>query len=116
MYQASDPVALDRGFQALANQTRRAVIEQLSRGNASVAELAETHGMAQPSFLQHIRVLEAAGLVSTRKEGRVRRCQLETERLAQLDAWITKYQQGWGSRLDRLGNLLEPQEEPRHEP
>jgi DNA-binding transcriptional ArsR family regulator len=116
MYRPFDPVALDRGFQALANQTRRAVIEQLSRRGASVTELAESHGMAQPTFLQHIRVLEAAGLVSTRKEGRVRRCQLETERLAQLDAWITKYQQVWGSRLDRLAGLLEPEEEPPHEP
>ena len=116
MSRSPDPVALDRGFQALANQTRRAVIEQLSHGNASVAELAESHGMAQPSFLQHIRVLEAAGLVSTRKEGRVRRCQLETERLAQLDAWITTYQQVWGSRLDRLAHLLEPEAEPPHEP
>jgi DNA-binding transcriptional ArsR family regulator len=116
MHRPFDPVALDRGFQALANQTRRAVIEQLSRRGASVTELAESHGMAQPTFLQHIRVLEAAGLVSTRKEGRVRRCQLETERLAQLDAWITKYQQVWGSRLDRLAGLLEPEEEPPHEP
>ena len=112
-YQSFDPVLLDRGFQALANRTRRGVIAQLCDGEASVAELSAAYDMAQPSFLQHVRVLESAGLVSTRKEGRVRRCRLEAARLAQLDAWITRYQQGWVARLDRLADLVDdpnPQE------
>ena len=106
-YYSSDPTALDRGFHALADATRRGVIAQLSLGEASVAELAAPYDMALPSFLQHVRVLESAGLVTTRKEGRVRRCLLETVRLAELDAWITRYQQAWAARLDRLGDFLE---------
>ena len=106
-YNPPDPIALDRGFHALADATRRGVIAQLSLGEASVAELAAPYGMALPSFLQHVRVLESAGLVVTRKEGRVRRCRLETARLAELDAWITRYQKAWAARLDRLGDLLD---------
>tara|TARA_R110000868_G_scaffold24696_2_gene97106 strand:+ start:70 stop:426 length:357 start_codon:yes stop_codon:yes gene_type:complete len=106
-YQSPDPVALDRGFHALADATRRGVLAQLSLGEASVAELASPYDMALPSFLQHVRVLESAGLVSTRKEGRVRRCRLETARLAELDAWITRYQKAWAARLDRLGDFLD---------
>lgn len=106
-YYSPDPIALDRGFHALADATRRGVIAQLSLGEASVAELAAPYDMALPSFLQHVRVLESAGLVATRKEGRVRRCRLETARLAELDAWITRYQQAWAARLDRLGDFLD---------
>tara|TARA_R110000796_G_scaffold71778_1_gene162759 strand:+ start:992 stop:1348 length:357 start_codon:yes stop_codon:yes gene_type:complete len=106
-YHSPDPIALDRGFHALADATRRGVIAQLSLGEASVAELAAPYDMALPSFLQHVRVLESAGLVVTRKEGRVRRCRLETAQLAELDAWITRYQQAWAARLDRLGDFLE---------
>jgi len=117
-YSSADPIALDRGFQALADATRRGVIAQLSLGEASIAELAEPYDMALPSFLQHVRVLESAGLVSTRKQGRVRRCRLETARLAELDAWITQYQQAWAARLDRLGNFLDTPDKKasRHEP
>jgi DNA-binding transcriptional ArsR family regulator len=106
-YNPPDPIMLDRGFQALADATRRGVIAQLSLGEASVAELAAPYGMALPSFLQHVRVLESAGLVVTRKEGRVRRCRLETGRLAELDAWIIRYQQAWVARLDRLGDFVD---------
>ena len=105
-HSASDPAALDRAFHALGDATRRGVIAQLSLGEASIAELAEPYDMALPSFLQHVRVLESAGLVSTRKLGRVRRCRLETARLAELDAWITQYQQAWAARLDRLDAFL----------
>ena len=106
-YNPPDLIALDRSFHALADATRRGVIAQLSLGEASVAELAAPYGMALPSFLQHVRVLESAGLVVTRKKGRVRRCRLETSRLAELDAWITRYQQAWAARLDRLGDFLD---------
>lgn len=101
-----DPHLLDRGFSALADATRRDIIARLSAGEASVTDLAAGYDMALPSFLQHVRVLEAAGLISTVKTGRVRTCRLETQRLADLDRWITRYHAAWQSRLDRLGDLL----------
>lgn len=103
----SETHSLDRGFHALADATRRAVIARLSRGEASVAELAAPHDMALPSFLQHVRVLEAAGLIRTEKKGRVRTCRLEAERLAALEQWITQYEAAWRGRLDRLGDFLD---------
>lgn len=102
-----DSNALDRGFQALADATRRGVIARLAQGEASVADLAAPYDMALPSFLQHIRVLEAAGLISTVKTGRVRTCRLEAQRLAALDQWIAGYEAAWNTRLDRLGQILE---------
>jgi DNA-binding transcriptional ArsR family regulator len=104
---APDNLELDRGFQALADATRRAVIARLTVGEASVAELAGPFDMALPSFLQHVRVLEAAGLITTVKKGRVRMCRLEAERLAVLEGWISRYEAAWHSRLDRLGQILE---------
>lgn len=103
----SDPEALDRGFQALADATRRAVIARLAKGEASVAELAGPFDMALPSFLQHVRVLEAAGMITTRKEGRVRTCTLAAGRLDELNRWITTYQTAWAQKLDRLGDILD---------
>lgn len=102
-----DAQQLDRGFHALADATRRAVIARLTAGEASVAELAAPFDMALPSFLQHVRVLEAAGLITTVKKGRVRTCRLEAERLAALEGWISRYEAAWQSRLDRLGQFLE---------
>ena len=83
--------SLDLGFHALADATRRAVIARLTAGEASVAELAAPFDMALPSFLQHVRVLETAGLITTVKKGRVRMCRLEAERLAALEGWISRY-------------------------
>ena len=102
-----DTQQLDRGFHALADATRRAVIARLTAGEASVAELAAPFDMALPSLLQHVRVLEAAGLISTVKKGRVRTCRLEAERLAALEGWISRYEAAWHARLDRLGEILE---------
>lgn len=102
----SDPETLDRGFHALSDATRRAVIVRLTQGEASVAELAEPFDMALPSFLQHVRVLEAAGLITTRKEGRVRTCTLAAARLAELNRWINTYEAAWSHKLDRLGEIL----------
>ena len=102
-----DTQQLDRGFHALADATRRAVIARLTAGEASVAELAAPFDMALPSFLQHVRVLEAAGLISTVKKGRVRTCRLEAERLAALEGWISRYEAAWHARLARLGEILE---------
>lgn len=101
-----DPETLDRGFQALADATRRAVIARLTAGEASVADLAAPFDMALPSFLQHVRVLEAAGLITTEKRGRVRVCRLEADRLAALDRWITGHEAAWRRKLDRLGDIL----------
>lgn len=111
-YYSSDPATLDRAFHALGDATRRGVIAQLSLGEASIAELAEPYDMALPSFLQHVRVLEKAGLVSSRKEGRVRRCRLQAARLAELTSWITQYQQAWAARLDRLDDFLNATDKP----
>ena len=99
--------AADLGFHALADATRRGVIAQLALGEAAVSDLAEPYDMALPTFLKHLKVLEAGGLVSTRKVGRTRLCKLEPDRLAKLSAWITEYEQGWRNRLDRLANLIE---------
>jgi DNA-binding transcriptional ArsR family regulator len=105
-YRTPDPDLLDRGFHALADATRRDIIARLSDGEASVTDLAAGYDMALPSLLQHVRVLEAAGLISTVKTGRVRTCRLETQRLAELDRWITRYHAAWQRRLDRLGDIL----------
>ncbi|WP_396272183.1 ArsR/SmtB family transcription factor [Hyphomonas sp.] len=105
-YRATETDLLNRGFNALADATRRDIIARLSEGEASVTDLAAGYDMALPSLLQHVRVLEAAGLISTMKTGRVRTCRLETLRLAELDRWITHYHSVWQRRLDRLGDLL----------
>ena len=104
---APDTHALDRGFHALADTTRRGIIARLAQGQASVADLAAPYDMALPSFLQHVRVLEEAGLISTVKTGRVRTCRLEAQRLAELDQWIASYEAAWRTRLDRLGDILD---------
>lgn len=106
-YSPSDTQALDRGFQALADATRRAVIARLTAGEASVAELAAPFDMALPSFLQHVRVLEEAGLITTVKRGRVRTCTLAAGRLAELNVWIRRHEAAWALRLDRLGEILD---------
>lgn len=80
--------SLDTLFSALADPTRRAVIECLAHGPAPVSELAAPHDMALPSFLQHIKVMEAGGVVATRKEGRVRMCWLEPNALIPLQGWL----------------------------
>jgi DNA-binding transcriptional ArsR family regulator len=98
---------LDRGFHALADATRRAVIARLSEGEASVTDLAAPFDMALPSFLQHLRVLETAGLITSAKQGRVRTCRLSADRLAELDRWISAHEASWRQRLDRLGDFLD---------
>ncbi|WP_370171506.1 MULTISPECIES: ArsR/SmtB family transcription factor [Hyphomonas] len=105
-YSSSDSSALDRAFHALGDATRRGVLAQLALGEAPVSKLAEPYDMALPTFLQHLKVLEAGGLVSSRKKGRVRLCRLEAARLAELKDWITQYEQAWSARLDRLDDFL----------
>lgn len=99
--------SLDRVFQALADPTRREMVERLVRGPASVGELARPLAMSLPAVMQHLQVLEACGLVRTEKVGRVRTCHLEPGALRAAESWITGQRTTWEQRLDRLGDLLE---------
>ena len=98
--------ALDRVFQALADPTRRQIVERLSRGPASVSELARPLPMSLPAVVQHLQILEASGLVSSTKRGRVRTCRIEPEALSIAEQWIAARRAGWERRLDRLGEFL----------
>jgi DNA-binding transcriptional ArsR family regulator len=99
--------ALDLTFQALADPTRRAMIERLARSPASVSELAEPFKMSLPAVLQHLSVLQGAGLVVTEKIGRVRTCRIEAQALSLAEQWINARRAEWEARLDRLGVYLE---------
>lgn len=99
-------VALDMTFRALADPTRRAVIQALGRGPASVSDLARPFEMALPSFLQHLKMLEDSGLVETRKVGRVRTCTLKPEALAAAGSWLEAQRNLWTKRLDQLDSLV----------
>ena len=99
--------AVDRTLAALADPTRREILERLSRGSASISELAEPLGMTLTGVKKHIRLLEDAGLVDTRKVGRVRECELGSGRLEELEQWIEDYRQAVERRLDRFGEMLE---------
>lgn len=97
---------LDRVFQALSDCSRRRMIERLSTGPASVSELAGPLPMTLAAVVQHVQVLEAAGLVRTKKIGRVRRCELRVEALQPVDSWISERQTRWAAAFDRLGELF----------
>jgi DNA-binding transcriptional ArsR family regulator len=96
---------LDRAFQALADPTRRAVVARLTSGPASVSELAPAN-MALPSFLQHLKMLEQAGLVRSEKQGRVRTCHIEGATLRNVEDWMRQRRREWENRLDRLSEFL----------
>jgi DNA-binding transcriptional ArsR family regulator len=98
--------ALDRMFQALADPTRRAMVERLSRGPASVSELANPLPMSLPAVVQHLQVLEASGLVRSEKIGRVRTYHLAPQALRTAEQWISERRTSWERRLDRLGEYL----------
>ena len=102
---------LDRVFQALADPTRRAIVERLARGPAPVSALAEPFAMSLPAILQHLGVLEECGLVSSEKVGRVRTCRVDTATLSLAEKWISERRLLWQRRLDRLGALLAAEEE-----
>jgi DNA-binding transcriptional ArsR family regulator len=93
-------------FQALADPTRRAVLEQLARGPASVKELAQPFRMSLPAFAQHLGVLERSGLVRSRKQGRVRTYALETKPLAEAVDWLAQQRSTWEQRLNQLDQHL----------
>jgi DNA-binding transcriptional ArsR family regulator len=111
---------LDLVFQALADPSRRSMVERLSRGPASVSELAQPLDMSLPAVTQHLKVLEASGLVRSEKIGRVRTCRIEVETLSGAERWITERRSVWEGRLDRLGDWLaahpDPATDPRSDP
>lgn len=106
-------VSLDLMFKALADPSRRLMVERLSRGPASVSELAGPLAMSLPAVVQHLQVLEESGLVKSEKVGRVRTCRIEPEALSLAEQWIAERRLSWERRLDRLGDILaENPEEP----
>jgi DNA-binding transcriptional ArsR family regulator len=106
---------LDRVFQALADPTRRVMVERLSRGPASVSALAQPLAMSLPAVMQHLQVLEASGLVHSEKVGRVRTCRIEPAALRTVERWVAGRRASWERRLDRLGDYLADQDEQTDE-
>jgi len=104
--------SLDQAFHALANPTRRAVIARLGKGPATVSELAEPFDMALPSFVQHLRVLEASGLTTSKKKGRVRTVTIRPASIRRAARWLAQQRGIWEQRLDQLDDYLATIEEP----
>lgn len=97
---------LDLMFQALADPSRRFMVERLSRGPASVSELAKPLTMSLPAVVQHLQVLENSGLIRTEKVGRVRTCHIEWTAMQTAEQWMGERRKSWERRLDRLGDFL----------
>lgn len=104
--------AADRVFHALADPTRRAIVERLSRGSSSVSELAKPLDVTLAAVVQHLQVLEESGLIRTEKVGRVRSCHFEPEGLRTMERWIVERRSVWERRFDRLAELLDEPEVP----
>jgi DNA-binding transcriptional ArsR family regulator len=98
---------LNASFAALSDATRRGVLEQLGREDASITELADKFHMTLTGMKKHVGVLEQAGLVTTEKIGRVRTCKLGLRRLEEEAAWIERYRQLWAARFDELDRIVE---------
>ena len=98
---------LDTSFAALSDATRRGVLEQLGRADASITDLAEKFHMTLTGMKKHVGVLEQAGLVTTKKIGRVRTCRLGPRRLEEATAWLERYRQRWDARFDALDTVVE---------
>lgn len=98
---------IDRTFAALADPTRRGILERLARGSASISELAQPLGISLTGTKKHVQLLEDAGLVTTEKVGRVRQCRLGPARLDDVQAWTESYRRMLDDRLDRFGAMLE---------
>lgn len=103
---------VDRVFHALADPTRRVIVERLSRGPASVSELARPLTMSLPAVVQHLAVLEGCGVVRSEKVGRVRTCALAPDAFAPLERWLDARRQTWERRLDALGAFLDANPDP----
>ena len=99
--------ALDKAFHALSDATRRNLLEQLSRGPASVSDLAKPYPSTLAAIHQHIQILERSGLITTEKVGRTRTCRLAGDAVSRVEQWLSERRQLWESRFDRLGQLLE---------
>lgn len=107
---------LDLMFQALADPSRRTMVDRLCRGPTSVSELARPLAMSLPAVVQHLKILEASGLVRSEKVGRVRTCRIEPQVMSQAEQWLNERRLGWEHRLDRLGDFLAANpEEPESE-
>ena len=98
---------LVRKFAALADPTRLAIVEQLTAGPRTVSELAEPSAMRLTSFMQHLRLLEASGIVVTSKAGRVRTCRLDPASLEEVEGWIKRRRDRWIAKLDKLEEFLD---------
>jgi DNA-binding transcriptional ArsR family regulator len=107
----TDPAVLDQVFWALSDATRRDVVDRLTRGPASVSDLAQPYAMSLPGFMKHLKVLEDAGLVVRAKEGRTVRCELAPQALEDAAMWLAHYEKFWQAQLDALGRYLYHQEE-----
>ena len=98
---------LDLCFSALGDQTRRTILQRLARGQATVGELAEPHDMALPSFMEHLKKLEAANLVTSTKQGRTRICELSPNAFVPAKDWLQEQSSIWEGRLDRFDDYIE---------
>jgi DNA-binding transcriptional ArsR family regulator len=105
--------SLDKAFHALADPARRMMLERLSRGAASVSELAKPLDMSMSAVVQHLHVLELSGLVRSEKAGRVRTCRVDLKALGTAEQWMSERRATWERRLDRLGELLENDAKPK---
>jgi DNA-binding transcriptional ArsR family regulator len=103
--------AVDRVFHALAEPTRRAIVERLSAGPLSVSDLAEPFGVTLAAIVQHLQVLEESGVVRSEKVGRVRTCRIDSAGLSLAERWLSDRRRLWENRLDRLGELLEEEDD-----
>jgi DNA-binding transcriptional ArsR family regulator len=99
--------ALDRTFHALSDPTRRAMVQRLAQGPASVSELARPLSISLPAVMQHLAVLETSGIVRTEKIGRVRTCSVEPKMLGIAERWIAERRESWERKLDRLADYLD---------
>jgi DNA-binding transcriptional ArsR family regulator len=104
---ANYEASLDSIFHALADPTRRAIVQRLGSGPATVTELAQPFAMALPSLMKHVGVLEETGLIRSKKTGRVRTCALERNKLAAVESWLGQQQAVWQARYGNLDELLE---------
>jgi DNA-binding transcriptional ArsR family regulator len=106
-YMLNHPINLDRVFQALADPTRRGMLERLGRAPATVSELAAPIAISLAAVVQHVQILEASGLVRTEKIGRTRTCHIDTNTLAAAEQWLEARRSQWNTHLDRLGDYLD---------
>ncbi len=97
---------LDRTLTAIADPTRRDILDRLGRGPASISELAKPYDISLPGLMKHVRILEEAELVRTHKTGRTRECSLGPQRLDDVEQWVETYRQRWERRIDRLETYM----------